>query len=263
MLRTCRYGRILSRIKKEPYARKILQWIACAKAPLTELQLLQALLIKPLMSDFHKQNKAYLDIRRQCGPLIEVQDDRIRFTHFTVQEWVEMPSCKSSAYSDRYFFGRQSERFLSELDAHTEAASVSLVYLSFNTFDGIFSPDLESVDEHLIRDRILAGDYIFFHYATRFWLEHTQVTGQTSKDVDTLCELVAQFYEDRSQPAKEAAPVPKLQSFLADFRSFDGRTEVQRSLASSALFRDRLAYGHLISEGKSNFRSFHLKRMTR
>src|SRR5689334_14237373 len=86
MLRTYRYGRILSRIKNDQYASKILQWIACARTPLTEAQLLQALLIKPRMSDFAKQNKAFLDIRRRCGPVIEVQNGKVRFVHFTVYE---------------------------------------------------------------------------------------------------------------------------------------------------------------------------------
>jgi len=86
MLRSCRYGRILSRIKDDQHASKILQWVACAKTTLTEPQFLQALLIRPSMSGFVRQNKAYLDIRRKCGPVIELENGKVRFVHFTVYE---------------------------------------------------------------------------------------------------------------------------------------------------------------------------------
>jgi hypothetical protein len=83
---TYRYGRVLSRVKKDPYAVKVLQWIACAKTPLTVAQLRQALLVKPGMLDFGERNMAILDIRRNCGPIIEVENGKVRLAHFTVYE---------------------------------------------------------------------------------------------------------------------------------------------------------------------------------
>lgn len=83
---TYRYGRVLSRIKKDEVAVKVVLWIACAKTPLTEAQLRQAMLVKPTMSNFGERKTAILDIRRNCGPIIEVQNGKVRFSHFTVYE---------------------------------------------------------------------------------------------------------------------------------------------------------------------------------
>ena len=81
-----RYGRILSRIKESQYAKKVLQWMVCAKTPLREAEVLQALLVKPLLTDFQKQRKAWVDVQRECGPIIEIRDGVVRFVHFTAQE---------------------------------------------------------------------------------------------------------------------------------------------------------------------------------
>lgn len=86
MLTHFRYGRILSRIRKDTSARRILQWIVCAKIPLREVELRQALLVKPLFVEFQRQKFAWVDIQRTCGPVIEIRDGVVRFVHFTAYE---------------------------------------------------------------------------------------------------------------------------------------------------------------------------------
>jgi hypothetical protein len=60
--------------------------MVCAKRPLREAELLQALLIKPFSTDFQKQRKAWVDVQHECGPVIEIRDGVVRFVHFTAQE---------------------------------------------------------------------------------------------------------------------------------------------------------------------------------
>ncbi|KIW15876.1 hypothetical protein PV08_05926 [Exophiala spinifera] len=226
------YGRVLSRIQKNSYASKILQWLACAKTPLTELQLLQALLIKPSMSDFlGSRRTALLNLRQACGPIIEIHNDTVRFAHFTAYE---------------YLFGKQSNNFLSHQNGHLEALYVSLTYLCFTGFDDIFSPELESVDTGLLRNRVLAGDFILFRYATQFWLDHAQVLGRADAQMtDALCDLVARFYRDRGQLNEDNDLESGIDPFIADFQSFNLNPTTRQTLSASARFHHRLKYGHI------------------
>lgn len=88
-----RYGRLISRIEQKSVRnklrgviRRILMWIACATRPLREEELLQALVIDVGADDFTRGRKDYRDVRRDCGPIIEVLDGAVRFAHFSVKE---------------------------------------------------------------------------------------------------------------------------------------------------------------------------------
>jgi hypothetical protein len=88
-----RYGRLISRIEQNSarnklrgVIRRILMWIACATRPLREEELLQALVIDVGADDFTRGRKDYRDIRRDCGPIIEVLDGAVRFAHFSAKE---------------------------------------------------------------------------------------------------------------------------------------------------------------------------------
>jgi hypothetical protein len=87
------YGRIADRLrlmkrpKERETARKILQWIGCAKTPLREEELLQALAIDSRLDDFKDgQTKVFRDVCKTCGPIIEVKDGFVNFVHFTAKE---------------------------------------------------------------------------------------------------------------------------------------------------------------------------------
>jgi len=89
---TCRYGRIISRIEQKAsrklqiVIRRVLMWIACATRPLREEELLQALVIDAGDDDFTRGRRDFRDIRRDCGPIIEVLDGAVRFVHSSAKE---------------------------------------------------------------------------------------------------------------------------------------------------------------------------------
>ena len=87
-----RYGRVMSRIEDKisstlrTVVHRILMWIACAKRPLREEELLQILVVDIGADDFVRGRKDYRDIRRACGPIIEVLDGVVGFVHFSAKE---------------------------------------------------------------------------------------------------------------------------------------------------------------------------------
>jgi hypothetical protein len=92
------YARILARIeqnlnsKERLMVRKIMEWIGCANFPLTVEELLQALAIIPGQDDFLKGRKAFRDILKLCGPIIEIENNVVQFVHFTARECVSVLS---------------------------------------------------------------------------------------------------------------------------------------------------------------------------
>ena len=87
-----RYGRLITRIesklspKLRAVVRGMLTWTACASRPLREEELLQILVIDIGKDDFTRGRKDYRDIRKDCGPIIEVVDGVVRFVHFSAKE---------------------------------------------------------------------------------------------------------------------------------------------------------------------------------
>jgi hypothetical protein len=62
-------------------------WVTSARYPLRESEILQAIFIDHGKSDFaSSQNKAWLDIRKACGPIIEIANGVVQFVHFTAKE---------------------------------------------------------------------------------------------------------------------------------------------------------------------------------
>ena len=67
-------------------ARKLIGWIACSPTPLTPPEIQAALSIK-FDDEIGKFCPiANLDLRRICGPIVEVVDGYAQFVHFTVKE---------------------------------------------------------------------------------------------------------------------------------------------------------------------------------
>ncbi|KAI8402109.1 hypothetical protein FOFC_17414 [Fusarium oxysporum] len=85
------YRRILLRLKSlqprlQQNAKKILMWVATAKYPLRESEVLQAVSVKHGKEDFNStQRTAWVDIRRACGPIIETTHGVVQFVHFTAK----------------------------------------------------------------------------------------------------------------------------------------------------------------------------------
>ncbi|RKK32554.1 hypothetical protein BFJ66_g15323 [Fusarium oxysporum f. sp. cepae] len=148
------YRRILLRLKSlqprlQQNAKKILMWVATAKYPLRESEVLQAVSVKHGKEDFNStQRTAWVDIRRACGPIIETTHGVVQFVHFTAK---------------RYCFGEQSEQFLALSESEAYVTSTCLTYLAFRSFDPVCSSETGAGLRDILRRQILAGDFILFH----------------------------------------------------------------------------------------------------
>ena len=88
---TYSYGRIINRIKnmrspEKSIASRVLSWLACTKAPLQKQELMQALMVQERDDDLVIERRVLQDIRRLCGPIIEVDGGIVSFVHFTAKE---------------------------------------------------------------------------------------------------------------------------------------------------------------------------------
>jgi len=127
-----------------------------------------------------------------------------------------------------------------------------LTYLSLTSLDGLFQ-DSGSGDTQTLKERLLRGDYTFFQYASHFWLQHIRDLASTQREDTGKTELKAvtqaaeRFYESRGRMSAGRVEAGWLRP---EFRLFSQNLKLQRSLAISAKFSDRLQYEHAaISEG--------------
>ncbi|KAF4465867.1 NACHT domain [Fusarium albosuccineum] len=84
------YERILEKILKSPMrvqkqSKKILSWIACSPIELTRHEMEQALLVRAGNKTVPRVIST-LNTLQLCGPLVKVEDEQLRFVHFTVKE---------------------------------------------------------------------------------------------------------------------------------------------------------------------------------
>ncbi|KAI4861312.1 hypothetical protein F4820DRAFT_461052 [Hypoxylon rubiginosum] len=238
------YGRLLARIKSKPTARIILQWIACARRPLTEEEMLQILAVKPGQLDFTevgftKVRKEFRDIRKECGPIIEISNDTIRFVHFSAKE---------------YLLHEQSNKFLDLTEAHLDAALICTAYLSFFSFNTLFS---SSSDEILdIRKQIVDGDYVMFEYASTEFLEHLLSSfGSRGSDVDSrLLATTIRFQETRAHDYIDISLIPKHFTYM--FESFANNPELHAVLSAVMHFQRKARLGlldnHEVTDSSTN-----------
>ena len=85
------YGRIILRIEnlylpEKSIASRILSWLACTKSPLQERELMQALMVQEGDDDLVAERRILQDIRRLCGPIIEVDGEMVTFVHSTAKK---------------------------------------------------------------------------------------------------------------------------------------------------------------------------------
>ncbi|KAJ8129744.1 hypothetical protein O1611_g3888 [Lasiodiplodia mahajangana] len=159
------YARLLHRIREQispalrTIVKKVLHWILCAKIPLREQQILQALVIESGAQDFTKGEREFRDIRKDCGPIIE-----------SGKEIPVLP-----------------------IIANIEAAIACSTYLRFTSLDALF--DVHSASYETVLDqRILRGYLVFFEYAAVEWLGHVKAclpTGDLKGLTDILSDLFA------------------------------------------------------------------------
>ncbi|KAF4337213.1 NACHT domain protein [Fusarium beomiforme] len=147
------YERILQRIMNYPPAaqrqsKKILSWIACSPVEITRHEMEQALIIQPGQSSI-PQVRSTLNTLPLCGPLVEIECERLKFVHFTVKE---------------YLFEHQKNKFLEKRQALLEISTTCLTYLCSEVLD----PELS--DEEM-EQNIVLGSYRLLNFAHSQWAE--------------------------------------------------------------------------------------------
>ncbi|KAK3297275.1 uncharacterized protein B0H64DRAFT_391813 [Chaetomium fimeti] len=220
------YGRLISRIEQKnvpnklrSVIRRVLMWIACATRPLREEELLQVLVIDIGENDFTRGRKEYRDVRRDCGPIIEVLDGAVRFVHFSAKE---------------YLLHEQSNSFLSLADAHLDAALTCATYLCFTSFDSLLSADWEATD---IQCQIRSGDFVLLEYAALEYMDHIKgwMANKTDEgSVEQISTTLNQLFEIRQNHFFNSSAPPA--SFISEFKTFQADQDLQHRLASASSF---------------------------
>ncbi|KAI0967464.1 hypothetical protein F4678DRAFT_475185 [Xylaria arbuscula] len=228
------YARILSRISQKlsprlkSLARKLLQWIMCAKRSMREEELLQMLVIKPSATDFTKGRKEIQDIRKICGPIIETRDEHLFFVHFSAKE---------------YLLHHASD-MIDLKKAKIDAALICSSYLAYRPLNVLFEPHLE--DDSVIDRCILSGDFVFFEYASQEWLEHVKQCIEEpllEDDLQSLAGVLCRLFSTRSAETNDSLfPTAAL---LSKFRSFDGIHNLQMLLATADMSMGKARHGFL------------------
>ncbi|KGO63346.1 hypothetical protein PEX1_050930 [Penicillium expansum] len=155
-------GRIRGQLGEQTdLAMQTLSWLACARRPLTSLELQHALAIEEGESSLDEENLPEVeDILAVCAGLVTVENESgiIRLVHYTTQEYLERK--KDSLFPS----------------AENEISTLCLTYISFDTFgSGICESD-EAFEERL-------QSYPFYTYVVRHWSHHLKAAGTTRSDV--------------------------------------------------------------------------------
>ncbi|RKL29949.1 hypothetical protein BFJ72_g11818 [Fusarium proliferatum] len=147
------YERILQRITKHPSSaqkqcKKILSWIACSPVQITRHEMEQALIIKTDHRSIPPV-RSTLNTLPLCGPLVEVQEENLKFVHFTVKE---------------YLLRHQKNKLFDEREAILEISTTCLAYLCSDLLDANISDDD-------IERNLKSGAYRLLNFAHHQWAE--------------------------------------------------------------------------------------------
>ncbi|KAI1426617.1 ankyrin repeat-containing domain protein [Xylaria sp. FL1777] len=133
-------------------ANQVLLWIACAKRPLTTLELQHALAVEVGKTEIDPDNFPQVeDMVSVCAGLVTVDEESsiIRLVHHTTQE----------------YFEQTQEQWFPNADANI--ALVCITYLSFNIFDAGFCQTDFEFEESLLSNS-------FYDYAAHNWGHHAR-----------------------------------------------------------------------------------------
>ncbi|RSL90156.1 hypothetical protein CDV31_015738 [Fusarium ambrosium] len=151
-------------------ALQVLAWITCAKRPLTQPELQNALAVELGTLEFDEENLPDIQgtVSACCGLVtIENESSIIRLVHYTTQE---------------YFERTQTKWFP---DANEEMAMICITYLSFNVFGAGFCDRDEKFTERLLA-------YPLYNYAAHHWDHHARAAC-------TPTEEIIEFLENRQK----------------------------------------------------------------
>lgn len=155
-------------------AMQTLSWLACARRPLTSLELQHALAIEEGESSIDEENMPEVeDILAVCAGLVTIENESgiIRLVHYTTQEYLER------------------KKDLLFPSAENDISRLCVTYILFDTFgSGICESD-EAFEERL-------KSYPFYHYVVWHWGHHVKLA-------KTLHTGVIDFLND--QPRVDAS----------------------------------------------------------
>ncbi|KAK8134954.1 hypothetical protein PG984_006966 [Apiospora sp. TS-2023a] len=228
------YARILARIStklsptQKATAQRVLQWLSCALRPLREEEILQILVIDPRATKFAKGKRFNADIRRRCGPIIEVVDGTVRFVHFSAKQYIK----------------DKNPQFLDLEKVALDTAITCSAYLRHDSLDALFD-DRSSPEE--IQEHILSRDFVFFDYAATMWLQHISLVEYSETFEESgLADILSQLLETRDLNALET--LDPAVSMLERFKTFSGDVELQSGLAQSYTVQGKLSHGDSVDD---------------
>ncbi|EHK19820.1 uncharacterized protein TRIVIDRAFT_171764 [Trichoderma virens Gv29-8] len=151
----CAYEEAVQRIEghdsdSKELAWLVLQWITCAKRPLTTKELQHALAVEINNTELDEENLVQIEeMVSVCAGLVTIDEESkiIRLVHYTTQE----------------YFERTQKRWFPT--AQTEIATVCVAYLSFSAFETGFCETDQKFEERL-------QSFPFYGYAACNWGHH-------------------------------------------------------------------------------------------
>ncbi|KAF5697667.1 NACHT domain-containing protein [Fusarium globosum] len=234
------YERILQRITKYPSSaqkqcKKILSWIACAPVQITRHEMEQVLIIK---TDHRSVPpvRSTLNTLPLCGPLVEVEDENLKFVHFTVKE---------------YLLRHQKSKLLDEGGALIEISTTCLAYLCSDLMDADISDDD-------IQRNLVSGAYRLLNFAHRQWAECLRLCTRHSRDElpPQLVPLLGHIMQELANPYYSEDLDTKLGLWSLD--RFKSNLEEIKTISRSLDFRSLMAtsYDWRLDEGEACWSDF-------
>ncbi|KLO93164.1 uncharacterized protein LW93_6158 [Fusarium fujikuroi] len=234
------YERILQRITKHPSSaqkqcKRILSWIACSPVQITRHEMEQVLIIK-------KDHRSVPPVRSTlntlplCGPLVEADDENLRFVHFTVKE---------------YLLRNQKNKLLDEGEALIEISATCLAYLCSNLMDADISDDD-------IQRNLVSGAYRLLNFAHRQWAECLRLCTRHFRDElpPQLVPLLGHIMQELVNPYYSEDLDTNLGFWSLD--RFKSNLEEVKTISRSLDFRSLMAtsYDWRLDEGDAGWPDF-------
>ncbi|KAF5986262.1 hypothetical protein FBULB1_2484 [Fusarium bulbicola] len=181
------YERTLQRIAKHPsvaqkQCKKLLSWIACSPVQITRHEMEQALIIQVDQKRVPPV-RSTLNTLPLCGPLVQVEDEHLKFVHFTVKDHF------------RYLLRHQKNKLLDDGEALLEISTTCLAYLCSECLD----PDLSDDD---IERNVISGAYRLLNFAQSQWAECLRLCTRHFRDElpPQLIPLLGHIMQDLANP---------------------------------------------------------------
>ncbi|KAF4443329.1 NACHT nucleoside triphosphatase [Fusarium acutatum] len=234
------YERIPQRITKYPSAaqkqcKKILSWIACSPVQITRHEMEQALIIQANQRRV-PQVRSNLNTLPLCGPLVEVEDEHLKFVHFTVKE---------------YLLQYHKNKLLDEGEALLEISTTCLAYLCSDCLD----PDLSDDD---IERNVISGAYRLLNFSHHQWAECLRLCTRHFRDElpPQLVPLLGHIIQDIANPYYSQDSETNLR--LWSLNRFRSNLEEAEAISRSLDFRSIMAtsYDWRLDEGDTSWADF-------